>query len=464
MKKLSTLGCLALCFYLTLPSLYAQWKIVKPQPIVADFWNRGLVVSPYNTNVAWGSGINLRPGSFAFQEGAAVAFKTENGGESWSPVNFARFISVGELGRFSFADDKTIWISGVDKDGVISLLRSENGGVDWTNLAGTTFKNNGSYVNGLHFWDKQTGFAWGDPAPAAGSTGAFFEIYHTTDGGTTWTRLPKDSLPAPVANEIGLTALFEVNGDYVGFQTVNGTNGAPLRYLYSFNQGRSWRVSATPLNNSRPPSFADAQYGIAAGPSRGLLLLTKDGGATWERLPIQDATIYAYSMIPGSRHIIAIMAPNLLGNFRTMVSTDLGQTWKQIGETASVGPVVLSFISPSVGYGLGVHNWQANEPLSGYRYTGSPLTGLFSGTALQADIQISPNPATDRLRVQIDLENANPCVVLLHDLQGRLLERQELSQNAQQHVAFFDVQALPAGVYSVMISTKEGYVVRQVVK
>jgi len=54
-------------------------------------------------------------------------------------------------------------------------------------------------------------------------------------------------------------------------------------------------------------------------------------------------------------------------------------------------------------------------------------------------------------------------IILLHDAQGRLLARQTLDKTSTGN-AQFDMSGLAAGVYTVMVSSKGGYLTRRVVK
>jgi photosystem II stability/assembly factor-like uncharacterized protein len=469
MKISFSTSCFLLAFYAAAPSLFAQWKAVKPQPTSPNYWCNTLTINPFNPNIAWGTG-HAMLSAFQFRYDAPTYFKTTDGGETWQSADLSSIIPSGYVTRFTFADEKNVWAIGLDinaNDDVI--CHSEDAGTTWKKLNYPEFKNDLLVFRGIHFWDKQEGIVWGDVIENGSD---IIIMYRTIDGGATWNRVPKDSLPNLNNKEYASTNAFAVRGNYIGFPTTSGISPSdttgPFRYFYSFNRGRSWSVSNTACQEIAP-SFADERNGIIMADSKiiynNTLLVTSDGGATWTRRPLISGTgVISYAMVPGSRHIIMVIESNITRLFGTMVSTDFGQTWTQIGGVSNLRLTAMDFISPTVGYGLGAQNFRNSEPLHGFRYTGSPLTGLFAGFELKADIQVSPNPVSEQLRVQIDLEHTAPCIVMLHDLEGKLIERQELSQNAQTHTAVFDVQQLPKGTYSVMITTKDGYAVRKVLR
>ena len=119
------------------------------------------------------------------------------------------------------------------------------------------------------------------------------------------------------------------------------------------------------------------------------------------------------------------------------------------------------FASPSIGY---AGEWQStNHHTRMYKYAGDPLVGLFSGLELDAQVTLSPNPASEALQVQIEVAEPTDFVLLLNDLQGRLIERKTLDQTAQGS-ARFDISRLPAGLYTLTVSCEKGHLTRTVSK
>ena len=121
----------------------------------------------------------------------------------------------------------------------------------------------------------------------------------------------------------------------------------------------------------------------------------------------------------------------------------------------------LNFSSPTVGY---AGEWQPLDHATRmYKYSGSPLVGLFSGLALDAQVTIGPNPATDFLQVQIDVAEPAEFVLMLHDLQGRLIAQKDLEKTANG-IARFELNAVPDGVYTLTVSKETGYITGSIVK
>jgi hypothetical protein len=76
---------------------------------------------------------------------------------------------------------------------------------------------------------------------------------------------------------------------------------------------------------------------------------------------------------------------------------------------------------------------------------------------------VAPNPAADYFDVQIETAEPDEFVLLLHDAQGRLLERRTLGKTDAGR-ARFDVSQLPAGVYTLTVSSERGYLTQVVSK
>ncbi len=77
-------------------------------------------------------------------------------------------------------------------------------------------------------------------------------------------------------------------------------------------------------------------------------------------------------------------------------------------------------------------------------------------------VAISPNPANDQIRLDLNLSKVNDHVMVsLIDWSGRIVSTQ-LLKNFQNGQTSFNVSALPSGTYLVQVSTKEGNTMRKV--
>ena len=73
-----------------------------------------------------------------------------------------------------------------------------------------------------------------------------------------------------------------------------------------------------------------------------------------------------------------------------------------------------------------------------------------------------PNPSSEVLQVQLNLQEATPAMLIMADMQGQVLDLREY-QNVQKETMQFDVSHLPAGAYLMRVSTDAGTKTKQFV-
>ncbi len=467
MKK-RFLALAAFALFCSAPSLHAQWKAYTPalSDTVGAF---DLRIAQGNSQVAWCVAMkyDVTPTTFAWVPTDSLFFtKTADGGDTWSagtiPMGVEPYAS-----NICPISSTTAWASGLDVDLVSYVLRTDDGGATWKRQLEDGFVGATSYVDFVHFWDDKNGVAMGDPAPSATEPDPFYEIYTTTDGGLTWSRVPSASIPPPIADEYGASANYQVRGDYVWFLTIDVVTGAGKRLFRSKDRGQTWEVLSVADNRINLFSFADTLHGLGArriSPTQAQLIFTADGGDTWTDLALfassQSAT--SYVLIPKSNYIMVTRrANNVTGPFRTTLSKDLGKTWMELSTGTGEHAAALKFDSPTLGYG---GEWQpTGHATRMYKYAGSPLTGLLSGIVLDARVTVGPNPTVDQVNVEIEVAEPAEFLLLLHDAQGRLMERRTVGKTAVGNTRF-DLSHLPAGLYTLTVSSEKGYLTRVISK
>lgn len=464
MKSKLNIACSTLLlFCLSTWSLLAQWQAYTPAlpDTVGSF---DLRIAHGNDQVAWAvlMKYNVTPTTYAWVPMDSLLFaKTSDGGNTWTGGTIP-------MGPEPFASNicpinaDTAWASGIDLDFVSYIMRTNDGGQTWQRQFEDGYASATSYLNFVHFWDAQNGVAMGDPAVSDTDTVPFFEIYTTSDGGQNWTRVSNANIPAALPNEYGSGGNYCVVGDNVWFPTFDFATFEWTRVFRSNDRGLTWAASNAQAGGL---SFADALHGIGLGAYSNLsyeLKYTTDGGITWTNLPpITGGQISSLALIPQSHYILAMQrTSNTTGPFRSLLSTDLGQSWMEIGDGTELASNA-KFSSPTVGY---AGEWQpADHATRMYKYSGNPLTGLFSGQTLKAEISLAPNPATDQMRVQIETKEPAEFILLLNDAQGRLIDRKTIDKTAQGN-ARFDLNNLPAGIYTLTVSSGKGYLTKKFVK
>jgi hypothetical protein len=443
----------------------AQWQAYTLTDTVGTY---DLRIAHGNDQVAWSIAMKYKVTATDIEwvPSKTLFFaKTNDGGNTWSSGTIPMGIDPYASNVCPLSKD-VAWASGVDEDYASYVLRTTDGGTTWKRFMEDKFIESASYVNFVHLWDAQNGVAVGDPAPSGTGTTPFFEIYRTTDGGTTWQRVPSANIPPPINKEYGIGGDYEVRGNHVWFSTIDGNDFTLRRIYHSKDRGQTWRVLDPPGTSFGAWTFADSLHGIvvtrpvAAQPLA--IQYTADGGTTWTQLPPFNPSELGgdWSLIPQSYFLMSFRrVNNTTGPFTTYLSKDLGETWQQIATNDYIA--VTYFNSPTLGYAGG------GPPLGRatrmYKYNGSPLTGLLANHTLEARIVIAPNPAADFAEVTVEVEQPDTFLFLLNDAQGRLLQRQVVAKTAQANVRF-DLKNVPAGIYTITVSTEKGHLVRQIVK
>lgn len=202
--------------------------------------------------------------------------KTVNGGETWVYGTINAPGSEGyESAMICAIDENTAWVPLFGPNGGGMITKTSDGGKTWIKQGTATFSAPDGFPNIVHFWDQNHGFCQGDP------NGGFFEIYTTSNGGDTWTRVPQANIPANLFQEYGTIGYYDVVGDTVWFATNKG------RIYRSVNKGLNWQVFQTPISDaSFEISFKNATTGIIQIRKSGQnsAYITQNGGNTWSNL------------------------------------------------------------------------------------------------------------------------------------------------------------------------------------
>jgi hypothetical protein len=85
-------------------------------------------------------------------------------------------------------------------------------------------------------------------------------------------------------------------------------------------------------------------------------------------------------------------------------------------------------------------------------------------TLASTKVNVSPNPASDIVNLELKLDAVNPMVaVSILDNQGRMVVATQVEKEVQNGIMTFNVNSLPAGVYHFWIRTAEGSTMKQLV-
>ncbi len=288
--------------------------------------------------------------------------KTINGGDTWTPgqVLGGTVYGLGNIcgvsANIAFA---AVYSSGT-QDNTCGVYKTSNGGTTWTHLVGA-LQGSTSFADNVWFWDQNIGMCHGDVTGTG--TSAYFEIYTTSNGGTTWTRVPKADINGGVAalsGEGGWTSVIQA----VGANTIMfGTNKANL-YI-SHDRGLHWTVSntgITPITDGvQEICFKDDMNGLVEQTTTTVVLReTHDGGATWQTiLPTGPFLTSDLAFVPGTDNTF-VSTGAAAGFTGASYSFDGGYTWEQFMGTETDQFLACDFVSNHCGW-AGGFNVSATE-------------------------------------------------------------------------------------------------------
>jgi photosystem II stability/assembly factor-like uncharacterized protein len=273
---------------------------------------RGLSV--VSAKVVWASGTS------------GTYIRTVNGGETWMAATIPGAESLDFRGIVAFDENTAILMSaGPAEEGKAKLYRTSDAGKHWSEVYSTTKK--GAFLDCIAFWDQHHGMAIGDPVD-----GRFF-LLTTNDGGKTWKQL--ENAPRALAGEAEFAAsnsCLVLKGAKDAWFATGGTIPT-ARVFHSMDGGRTWTAVNTSVTAGAASAgifslaFANTMLGIAVGgnyekpaaTSRNIAF-TRDGGNTWQTI---EGSLYlsGVAFVPHSDKILAV------GSNGWAASTDVGQHW-----------------------------------------------------------------------------------------------------------------------------------------
>ncbi|MFL9834153.1 WD40/YVTN/BNR-like repeat-containing protein [Chryseobacterium terrae] len=374
--------------------------------------------------------------------------KTSNGGMTWTSGTINVFDPSLTITNISGVSGTTAWVGALastSTDGLGAVYKTVDGGATWT--AQQTFSTAGqSYLNFVHAFDANNAVAGGDPE------GGEYELYTTSNGGTSWTRVPAANVPNPSNGEYGYNAGYYAIDNSIFFYTNKG------RIYKSIDKGLNWTIAFTgstyglsdfgSATISGDMAWSDANKGIVlkknySGSTLTALSMyrTTDGGANWSMVTFTGLTtttnISDITYVPGTDILVATSSSQTSGG--SWKSLDNGSTWTALDTGVQH---------------LAVKCFDANTCYSGGFNTSATVGGMFKSSQslgvadVKKDINASfiyPNPTKGEVNIKTDKKIKSTTVL---DLTGKVL-----SVGSTETV---NLNAFTKGTYLVKVEFSDG--------
>lgn len=247
--------------------------------------------------------------------GGGVILRTVDSGATWEQA----LAGDGDLQDVIFTDAQSGWVtstkpiqfdewSGEELDWQAAIWHTTDGGATWVQQA---VPQDASLIRGIDFTDGQTGWAAGSKRVAADPYRPEHAgvVYHTADGGATWSEVYSPDLPVAFK---ALDFVDAQQGWVVGFPTSSTLQGGCV--FHTADGGASWERQEpggwddllwdVRFVDGQRGYVVGANYVSAWGPP---VWRTFDGGATWHNIRMEThAADGLYGMAIAGDRLIAV--------------------------------------------------------------------------------------------------------------------------------------------------------------
>lgn len=375
--------------------------------------------------------------------------RTTNGGNLWTSGTIDVGNNALSISNITPVNGTTAWVGAYDSTaGQGGVFKTTDGGTTWQEQNAPAYNNSASWFNVVHFFDANVGITMGDPIGAGLGE---FEMYRTTDGGTTWTALAAAALPNPLSGEYGYNGGYFTIGDTMWFTTNKG------RIFRTSDRGITWTAFQSPLTDFG--AAADSGSLKFSTSSNGCILRTQgttytfytttNGGQTWSAGTPFTGTRRILSYIPGTNTIVATSAAAPVG---TSVSIDNGTSWTDLEPTGIEQRGTNAFLNITTGWCAGFSTDPATDGV--FKLTGQ----LGISNVAQSKFKVYPNPATSTVTISIADEDSYHLSIT--DLSGKIVMTK--SFNGIENT--LDISALATGTYFFELSTSNKKEVIKILK
>jgi len=258
--------------------------------------------------------------------------RTRDGGATWETgvvpgADSLQFRDVHAL------DASTAWLLSIGNGEESRIYHTTDGGRTWTEQFRNTDPN--AFYDCFAFWDARRGVVISDAVEGS------IVMRRTDDGGRTWVPVP--GLPPAAEGEghfaASGTCLIAMGANHAWF---GSGAGRVARVGRTTDGGQTWTVVNTPIVQDAPSAgittlaFFDFRHGLALGGDISKpdiftdnVAETTDGGATWRLVgrPTFSGAVYGSAVVPGRANTAIVVGPR-----GASWTADAGRNWQPLDE------------------------------------------------------------------------------------------------------------------------------------
>jgi len=312
----------------------AQGVTQTPQTSGTDALLIGL--SPVNEKVVWVSGTHGTWG------------RTLDGGTTWQTGLVPGADSL-QFRDVHGVDAHTAYLLSIGNGEQSRIYKTTNGGLTWVRQF-TNAEPKGFY-DCFDFWTRERGIVIGDAIDGK------LAVLTTSNGGTSWERIPPDRLPVANPGE----GSFAASGRCLstaphGRAWIVMSNPSEARLLSTADYGKTWSIQVLPVPTKEAVGpaavvFRDPLHGAILGSSTDssrTVIVTQDGGKSWTArapLPLPRGA-YGGSYVPGPELAVLVA----VGPDGIAVSPNEGNSWSLVSKENHWS---VAMVSPRAGWAVG---------------------------------------------------------------------------------------------------------------